>query len=60
MEGMMNTDMSSYNLTELTPEEASEISGGWQIAFAVLGLLAFMVVSVGSFALSQYLDNRKH
>lgn len=36
----MKTVMSTYGVTELTPEEASELSGGWLLWLALgLGLI---------------------
>ncbi|WP_192178724.1 hypothetical protein [Mesorhizobium amorphae] len=46
----MNADMSAYSVTELAPEEASAISGGffWAIAFAVIGLLGLAAVTIAA------------
>ncbi|WP_155249074.1 MULTISPECIES: hypothetical protein [Mesorhizobium] len=44
----MKSDLSSYDVTELTPEEASAISGGfWQLIWAAVTLIAFVAASVG-------------
>ncbi len=45
----MQTDISAYGVVELTPEEASAISGGWfWAAVAVLAGLA-AAIAVGLF-----------
>ncbi|MFA1628146.1 hypothetical protein ACDY96_37110 [Rhizobium mongolense] len=42
----MNTDMSAYAVTHLTPEEASAIAGGW----GLFGAIAFAVIALGGLA----------
>ncbi|WP_181147662.1 hypothetical protein [Ensifer aridi] len=51
----MKSDMAAYRVTELTPEEAAETSGGfWQIAFAVCGFLGFVAATIGGWVLDRY------
>lgn len=46
----MKVDMSDYGVTELAPEEASTISGGWglfgAIVFAVVGLVGLAAATI--------------
>lgn len=51
----MKADLSAYNVTELTPEEASAISGGlfWGVIWAAVTLLAFVAATVGEGVLRQ-------
>ncbi|MER8492554.1 hypothetical protein NKI77_31375 [Mesorhizobium opportunistum] len=46
----MKVDLSDYGVTELAPEEASTISGGWAffgaIAFAVAGLIGVVAATI--------------
>ncbi|WP_167371639.1 hypothetical protein [Rhizobium tibeticum] len=46
----MNSDMSSYSVTELAPEEASATSGGmfWAIGFAIFGIVGLAAVTIGA------------
>ncbi len=51
----MKSDMAAYRVTELTPEEAAETSGGgWEIPFAVCGFLGLVAVTIGAWALDRY------
>ncbi|WP_156918429.1 hypothetical protein [Bradyrhizobium sp. Cp5.3] len=51
----METDMSAYRVTELTPEEASETSGGW--AILVIGFVAAAIVA-GAFIARRFHGHR--
>lgn len=53
----MTTDMSTYGVTELAPEEATAISGGnpWAIGFGVAGFIV-----VGALALWSGWKHRHH
>ncbi|NRP75836.1 hypothetical protein ILFOPFJJ_06759 [Ensifer psoraleae] len=46
----MKTDMSAYGVTDLTPEEAAAIAGGWgvfgAITFGVVTLVAYAVATI--------------
>ncbi|GLR45613.1 hypothetical protein GCM10007880_61310 [Mesorhizobium amorphae] len=46
----MKADMSDYGVTELTPKEASSISGGWGfwggIGFGVFGILGLVAATI--------------
>lgn len=46
----MKVDLSDYGVTELAPEDASTISGGWAffgaIAFAVAGLIGVVAATI--------------
>ncbi|MCO5966354.1 hypothetical protein [Sinorhizobium meliloti] len=47
----MNIDMSAYGVTDLTPEEAAAIAGGWglfgAIAFGAIGLIGLAAATIG-------------
>ncbi|MEV8644046.1 hypothetical protein AB0V79_25265 [Mesorhizobium ciceri] len=43
----MKTDLSAYAVTELSPEEASSISGGFFWILGAVTLLAFVAASIG-------------
>ncbi|GLR45612.1 hypothetical protein GCM10007880_61300 [Mesorhizobium amorphae] len=56
----MKIDMSEYGVTELAPEEASSISGGWgfwgAIGFGVFGLLGLAAVCIAA----EVIASRRH
>ncbi|WP_198032124.1 hypothetical protein [Mesorhizobium sp. WSM1293] len=41
-------DMPAYDVTELTPEEASSVSGGWllPLGFAILGIAGLVIMGI--------------
>ncbi|WP_019280653.1 hypothetical protein [Rhizobium grahamii] len=51
----MKIDTAAYGVTDLSPQEAAEISGGiWQIPFAIITFVGFVAASIGGAALDHY------